>query len=394
MLEQQLIRKLLEEKKLNQVVENGITPQDFENQEVVTFILSHFKKYNRLPSTQTIKSAYPDFEFLEASEPFDYYLKEFLKRKQKKILSKGILKISESLEEDEVEEASQKFFQTGKDLQSITSLTESNWVKTSAERIEKYQQVIETKGRTGILSGIEPLDNILLGYQNEDLITFVGKRKIGKTQMICLNAYNAWGDKHIPLIVSVEISCEAIQKRLDAIHGHFSYDCLRRGAISMEDYQNALKGLSGELPFYITGKTELRGFGVSAIAEKINQYSPNIVFIDGVYLMRDERGSENRTGGLYNIVEDLKSLCKSTGLPIIVTTQMGKGKSDLESIQWADVFSQVSDVIISLEKEQERELFVRIIGIREGVTGEFRMNFDWDLQNYDPIPEYDNNVEY
>lgn len=388
MIEEQLLKKLLEEKKLTKIIDKGLVKEDFEHKEVFSFIITHHKIYSKLPNLKTVQDTFPNLEFPECPEPFEYYLEGFIKQKKKKLLSKTILKISENLEKDRIEKAEQEVFKVIDSLGSISSLTDSDWTKNKQERIEEYKKVIESDGVRGILSGIEGLDNFTLGFEDEWLITITGKRKTGKTQLVCVIANHIRKNGKVPLIVTCEVSKKTIQSRLDAIYGKFDYDKFRRGEIPLEEYKTMMKELDSS-PLYITGTENLRGAGVISITDKIKQYSPDIVFIDGVYLMRDDRGATQRTARLYNIVEDIKSLCKISSIPIVVTTQTGRGVEEIENIQWADVFGQVSDVVISIEEPEEgvQERVIDLMAMREGVVGSFRMAFDWSLQCYETLED-------
>jgi hypothetical protein len=79
---------------------------------------------------------------------------------------------------------------------------------------------------------------------------------------------------------------------------------------------------------------------------------PDIVFVDGVYLMMDElTGEMNTPQAITNITRAMKRLAQRIDLPIIITTQtllwkMRAGKVTADSIGYSSSFFQDSDVIL------------------------------------------------
>jgi replicative DNA helicase len=64
------------------------------------------------------------------------------------------------------------------------------------------------------------------------------------------------------------------------------------------------------------------GQTVSGVASKIQNKNPDIVFIDGTYLMIDEQtGESNTPQALTNITRSLKRLAQKINKPIVISTR-------------------------------------------------------------------------
>jgi replicative DNA helicase len=105
---------------------------------------------------------------------------------------------------------------------------------------------------------------------------------------------------------------------------HISHGRLRRGKLLPAEesrYIDELNKMESEESFHLVDA--VNGITVSALAAKIAQTSPDIVFVDGVYLMLDEvSGEMNTPQAITNVTRALKRLAQKINKPIIITTQI------------------------------------------------------------------------
>jgi replicative DNA helicase len=137
--------------------------------------------------------------------------------------------------------------------------------------------------------------------------------------------------------------------------------------------------------FYLTDSTS--AMTVTGLAAKIEKIKPDIVFVDGVYLMVDEASGESNTPqALTSITRNLKRLAQKANIPIVVSTQvllwkMKKGQVSADSIGYSSSFFQDSDVILGLQRQDEeddssREL--RIVASRNSGPASSDLLWDWE----------------
>jgi replicative DNA helicase len=126
---------------------------------------------------------------------------------------------------------------------------------------------------------------------------------------------------------------------------------------------------------------------VTGLKSKIEKLKPDIVFVDGVYLMIDEAtGESNTPQALTNITRNLKRLAQKENIPIVITTQvllwkMKKRQVSADAIGYSSSFFQDSDVILGLQKQDEeddtsREL--RIVASRNCGPATSDLLWDWE----------------
>jgi hypothetical protein len=200
-------------------------------------------------------------------------------------------------------------------------------------------------------------------------------------------AINIHRQGKIPMFQSFEMNNHEQQQRHDAMRANISHGRLRRGKLLPAEearYIDSLNEMEKEHSFHLVDA--VNGITVSALAAKIEQAKPDIVFVDGVYLMLDEiTGEMNTPQAITNITRALKRLAQKIHKPVIITTQtllwkMRAGKVTADSIGYSSSFFQDSDVILGLEPIEEDEFrrMLRVVQARNCGPVETGITWRWD----------------
>jgi RecA-family ATPase len=128
------------------------------------------------------------------------------------------------------------------------------------------------------------------------------------------------------------------------------------------------------------------GLTVDSLIAKAEQLNPDILFVDGVYLMLDQvTGEANTPQALTNITRGLKRVAQKLDIPVVITTQtllwkMKGGKVSADSIGYSSSFFQDSDVILGLDAvEDDEELrMLRVVQSRNSGPAETAITWKWD----------------
>lgn len=266
--------------------------------------------------------------------------------------------------------------------------------KDTEDRVEAYRKKKINKGITGIPTGIRSLDLSIGGFEDETLSFIVGIAGAGKSWVqIIMGAYMMLhGIKVIQFVT--EMSTNVMRDRYEAIlfkllYGDFNYSDFKRGQLSLkqeEEFYNFLREDLPELePLIIRTAT-----GVINMRSEIENLKPDIVFIDGVYLMQDDQGAKEGWQKLTNITRDLKIMSKNLHLPIVGNTQLDlKSGGGLAGIKYASSVSQDSDAIIELFRDElmiaDHEMKLKVIKNREGSPSNIVINWDFKSMNFEEI---------
>lgn len=182
--------------------------------------------------------------------------------------------------------------------------------------------------------------------------------------------------------------------RNDTLGMNYTNSQLMRGTIADGDYTQYINDLetNKELPPYIVvTPVDFGGkmLTVSKLRALIKEYKPDIVGIDQISLMEDERrakGDQTRTQYTH-IAQDLFNMSTEFSIPIIVDAQANRNKADIdkpENPELADIgesdgIAQNSSRVISLV-QTKAGLSLKITKNRYGENNK-QLLYVWDIDN-------------
>lgn len=177
--------------------------------------------------------------------------------------------------------------------------------------------------------------------------------------------------------------------RYDAMRARVSHSRLINGLLTPEEegrYKAKLASIEKmREKFWLVDSAA--GMTVTGISSKIQVLHPDVVFIDGTYLMIDEQtGEANTPQAITNITRSLKRMAQRFKVPIVISTQalkwkMKKGQVTADSIGYSSSFHQDADVIFGLQREDEAVDDTRVLKIldsRNSGRGEVSLMWDWN----------------
>ena len=193
------------------------------------------------------------------------------------------------------------------------------------------------------------------------------------------------------LFCTTEMSTELVMRRIDALWNGFSYTRFRDGKLYPDEYERFklyLEEMEGNEEVNLVVE-QITG-GISQISAKIDQYSPDVVYIDGGYLLEDEEGGDDDWKGLVRIWRGIHKLALAKRKPIVISTQSKERKVTLSAIAFASAIRADSDVILALEQDEQqfndREIGIKPLKIREGeLFGKIINAWDFNNMNYEEI---------
>ena len=410
-VERGIISKLIETGDMNVLKDHQIKRHYFsgEANQVFKFIDEFYLTNNSLPTPRILKSKFPKFELesyetelgkevIGTPETLPYWCNELRKKIIHNTLCDNMEKVFTSLDNLETDKALNIIKQTV--LKVETDLVETSAINMSTDgedRKRAYEERKKNKGMLGIPMGIDRLDMILKGMQPKQLITLIARTGVGKTWFyILLSAYCILNNYRV-LFLTTEMSEEQIEDRIEAMlmglmYDGFNYNKFKSGTLDPEQEKMYFEFLDRKEklePLIIETAT-----GVSNVNAKIQQHKPDIVFIDGVYLMEDDRGAEQDWLRVAHITRDLKMLAKRNKMPICINSQADKTTSsktgpELDNIGFSSAIGHDSDVVLSLFRDEEmledKEMKIKILKQREGVTGSVMLNWDFSTMDFSAI---------
>lgn len=419
-----LISKVLETGDFVTVKDKQIKPYFFTegtNRRAFKFINDFYLKNGVVPTVRVFKQQFSQIELdvyknpqtyedtIGTEENLNFWCDEIRTKTKHNKICDIVEKMAQNLDKLETEKAYE-------DMKKGLIYIENDIVETQAIDITKdaedrkasYLKRKENQGMIGIPMGIDKLDMILKGMQPKQLITMIAKTGIGKTWFwIIVSAYCQLNGYKV-LFLTTEMSEEQIEDRIEAVlvkmmmGEDFNYGRFKSGTLTPQEekaYFNFLDHKESLEPLIVETAT-----GVSNVSAKIEQYQPHIVFIDGAYLMEDDRGAKEDWLRVAHITRDLKSLAKLKKLPICINSQADATTSkktgpELENIGFSKAIGHDSDVVLGLVRDEEmiedKEMKVKILKQREGTLGSVVLNWDFSTMDFSTLyseTQSDNNI--
>ena len=400
-----LISKVIQTADISEVIDAGLRPDHFSGEwsDIWLWVLDYWREYSVIPTARVFKQQYADIRLLNAeNEPFQALVDEIYIAYKQQHLVNAITSALPALNNNETEEAFNKLSEgLQKASVEVARLRDIDLMESWEGRLAKYEEMRNTpNGLRGIPTGFLGLDRITAGLRPQQLVTFVGEAKKGKSLMTLIMADAAHNHGITPMYVSFEMSIEEQAARYDAIISGVPHTRIIRGDLTAQDMERigkALKLRKNMHPFIMTEDTHSLTT-VSALAGKVQQHRPRLLIVDGVYLMDDEQGEpKGSPQALTNITRSLKRLAQRFDIPIIGTTQvlswkLGNKKSrqiTAEAIGYTSSFAQDSDLVLGVESDPDidNQAIIRVILSRSSPKGEVRIKWDWENMNFTEVDE-------
>lgn len=394
--ELKLLSKIVIEKQLGYAIERGITDDwfaDTSDKAVFKFILAHYLNYRECPSLDIIKSNFPNFdEAVVVEDSIDYYIDKLIIDRRKSLITKIMTDAVSDIQYKKDHEAAALTIQKGMILLEGAGLGKTNDIeirKAAQSAIEEYEHRKNTPGLLGLPTGFPTMDESTSGLQPGQLVVIVAPPKTGKSTLALQIAINCHLNGHKPMFMSFEMSNREQTSRYYAMRARISHKRLMTGTLTTEEearYTNIVTSIQNMRDdFWFTDSSN--GLTVSAVASKVQAKNPDIVFIDGTYLMMDEvTGESNTPQAITSITRSLKKLAISINKPIVISTQalawkMKRGQVTADSIGYSSSFHQDADVIFGLQREDENvddTRLLRVIASRNSGLSEVSLTWDWN----------------
>ena len=177
------------------------------------------------------------------------------------------------------------------------------------------------------------------------------------------------------------------------MYGDFNYSRFKSGDLNTDQEAMYFEFLEDDLPRLEPLVLET-ATGVSSVVSVIEQEKPDLVLVDGAYLMEDEQGAKDDWLRVTHITRDLKKIAKNWHIPILINTQADQNTSKksgpgLGDIKYSQAIGQDSDNILALFRDEvminDKEMGVKVLKQREGVLGKVIINWNFDKMNFKSI---------
>jgi replicative DNA helicase len=406
-IEHLVISKIIEDQSLHEAVRSGLKPVYFAGnwEKVYQWLLGYNSKHGAVPTERAFHTAYGDIDIEDTSgETFSGLFEELLNAYRSRTVIAAVSDAMGSLDKDNVNDAISTL---SRGLQAASAdtarLRDFNIIENWESRYDKYVQMRDTPNALrGIPTGFAGLDRVTHGLRPQQFIVMVGEPKRGKSlfELIMANACHRHGLR--PMFISFEMSVAEQESRYDALNAKVPYDRILSGQLSETELERIRKSmiLSKNMQPFIMSEDSSSLTTISAIAAKIQEYQPDAVYIDGMYLMDDENGEpKGSPQALTNITRGTKRLAQRFDIPIVGTSQVLSWKLNnkrtraitADAIGYTSSFVQDADLVLGVERnpDLDDQAIIRVVEARTAAHTEVHVKWDWKTMEFEEVSEVD-----
>lgn len=266
---------------------------------------------------------------------------------------------------------------------------------------EKRKENLLDGRKTGILTGIDKLDNTLLGLKGGQLVILAARPAMGKTAFALNIARTAAMSGHPTVIFSLEMSGVSLSDRMLIAHGDFNAAAFRKGALTDTEEANLSQSVDylGELPITVDDTSGLQIQQISSVAKNLQRKGKcELVIIDYLQLVRikSENRNYSREQEVAETTKFAKGMAKSLNVPVVLLSQLSRKCEErqdktpiLSDLRESGSIEQDADIVLMLHRpayydrsEEQGMGIVRVAKNRDGRTGDVKFHHNKTLTRF------------
>lgn len=390
-VEQVALRRIIQDGDILPFISSSINAEFFVHPRwslVWPWVHDYWMKHQVVPPLSAFERQW-QWPFPETDEPVSGIIEELIRRRRVRLAEEHLGTAVTELDADHIDESLNAVRQLLSDVDIYTSRAMVSLSPDTVGRLlVNLRQRTGMEGLVGIPTGFNAIDLATGGYQPEQLITLTALPKHGKSTVLLKSAMAAEAYMKKVMLFSFEMSEDEMMERYLCMGAGVALETILRGKPSPEE-QKRLDRFEEEtldLPGIIIVHDTSSVLTVSGVAARIREHTPDIVFVDGAYMMADENGETDERKILTNMTRAMKRLCQSACIPIFMTTQSliqktgKKTGTSMGSIGYSSSFIQDSDVILGLDRPdlEQPQATLKIIAARsaKGMSVELYLDYD------------------
>ncbi len=370
---------------------------DEKQRQVYQYIIKIKNEDGQLPTAKELRHKFKFVQEDDSSLRTNYLIAAFKDNWKRASLLSLMHEVNSSVRKDDTLEAIKATNRKITEISGQFSSSQDVDLSTSVADVKKMCD--ETRARGGI-SGIpfpwDELNRVSGGLNDEDFILLCSRPKAGKTWIaMFILACCVRAGKRV-LFISKDMSRRYIERRYVGLRARIPYKELKTGQLTtismgkLQKLKNKLRWDKGKALLIEDDFTTETG--INFIDAKCEEHKPDIVIIDGVYLLADDNGATEERIRLRAVSKDCKRLARRRKIPVLAIHQMTRdkaskktGEAGASGLYGSDGFLQDADlgieIVATKEMKQERRRKIVVFASREGEECSFSISFDID--NYD-----------
>lgn len=396
--EMSVLNAVLTNKDIHKLFEHNVDNLMTDCSDMWGFIKDYYDSTQQVPTGEIMQDRFPEFMPGQAS-PTIYAVNQLKTAFLEQELRASITKTAKMLQSGESAKALESVSGDISKISRVTTKVVDVDVTNVDDAVAHFKELKQrTKnGALGVKTSIESFDVCLpMGISPGQLGIFLAYPAVGKSWLALLFAVRAWQNGKVPMIMSLEMTEAEVRNRLYTIigEGKFSHRMISSGLIDIDAFEKfAREFIEGKQPFKIVSNEGVGEVTPNFLKAKIDQYKPDVIFVDYLQLMSDNGKSDQETVKIKNLSRELKLMAVSQAVPIIaIASATPDEASNLESIPqlgqvaWSKQIAYDADWVLAMGRKANSDaLECAFRKNRNGYMGDFILLADFDRGRFEEV---------
>jgi replicative DNA helicase len=391
-LEDRVISAVLQDKQIHVLLQANVDNLLRTHSDIWNFVKDYYEGNHSLPPVTIVQENFSDFNYSKDVGGTKHHLDELRSEYLNDSLRTTLRSAAQNLQEGKTADALNNLVSDVSNLKKATADIRDLDVSDVDDAIAYFKQVKELKdsGNHGIYTGLAGFDNYMpSGITPGQLGVLLAYPAIGKSWMALYFACQAWKSGKSPLVISLEMTETEVRNRVFAILGEgvWSHRKLSGGDVELDMFEKwAKKTFDNKPPFHIISNDGIGEVSPSVLRGKIDQYKPDIVFVDYLNLMTSNQRTDNEVVKMKNLSRELKLLAISEQIPVIAISSATPDDvtnmntvPNLGQTSWSRQIAYDADWLLALGRATNSDVIECVFRKnRNGFNGEFLVQVDFD----------------
>lgn len=391
-LEAKTLSAVLNDKQVHVLLQANVDTLLRTHNDIWGFIRNYYEQNQSVPPTNIIKQEFPDFDYIPDTGATKHHLEELRQEYLVDHVKMMLRSAATDLQDGNASDALDRLISETADIKRVTSTVRDLDVANTDDAVSYFEQVKaqQEAGVHGIYTGLAGFDNYLpAGITPGQLGVLLAYPAIGKSWMALYLAVQAWKNGKTPLIVSLEMTEAEVRNRIFTIigQGMWSHRKISSGQIEIDMFKKwHAKTFDGKPAIHIISNEGIGEVSPSVLRGKIDQYHPDIVFVDYLNLMTSNHRTDNEVVKMKNLSRELKLLAISEQIPIVaISSATPDDVTDMNSVptlgqtSWSRQIAYDADWLLALGRAANSDVLESVFRKnRNGFLGEFYVQVDFD----------------
>jgi replicative DNA helicase len=245
-------------------------------------------------------------------------------------------------------------------IQKITQEDEGSEIVSMSEimskQVGKYEERFRMKGEyPGLVSGIDSLDRVFMGFQKSRLYYLCARPSQGKSALMLNAAVNMGISGANVGMISIESSREEIADRAISYYSKIDGRVLTTGMYRASDFHGITEGASAlyDTKIFVYDKPNATITDIKQTARRMMiVHDIKILFVDYLQLIRVNEAKDRRET-VSTASMELKALARELKIPVVALAQLSRDSDErrphLGDIQWSSQAEQDADAVLLMQ---------------------------------------------